>query len=229
MYQQDINKEFPCALFLPFEHIDVPPSDISFADGGFHVRSQVLPESWVGINPALTFKSGTTFRSESSSSRSSSCSSDYVPPGKRLTRMRRQLLQTSADTRANILPQVPPTLVDQFWAVHRTLHIETKESNRGNAIFRPFFTQCGDLKQCLLCGYSIRNPTQIIQHLEGIHFELFKYRCDTDGCSFSSTRMADLKRHIRDQHRPSARFKCEICKRSIKHEKNLRRHLRVQH
>lgn len=80
-----------------------------------------------------------------------------------------------------MLPNVPDELVNQFWIVYRELHDERHSSSVGSHTFKQFYHQEGDWRHCLLCGHTLRNMTQMVQHLEGTHFELFKFECEVEG------------------------------------------------
>ncbi|KAG9053217.1 hypothetical protein FS842_008492 [Serendipita sp. 407] len=83
-------------------------------------------------------------------------------------------------------------------------------------------------QRCLLCGHILSHQSQMNQHIMD-HFDIYPFRCYIDGCSFSSTRKADLTKHVREQHEMRELHQCPYCPGALKHERNLRRHIRSKH
>ncbi|PVG00615.1 hypothetical protein CPB86DRAFT_782449 [Serendipita vermifera] len=82
----------------------------------------------------------------------------------------------------------------------------------------------GRIHKCLICGYYIKNATQMVQHVMD-HFRHYPFQCNEPDCTFSSTRPADLNKHKREQHEErDISFTCSKCSRTIHHERNFRRH-----
>jgi len=157
---------------------------------------------------------------------------DYVPDStlfmKRKTIMRERLRECSSDSRLNMLPSVPQYLVDSFWSIYRMLHDPTRKSPPGRQLFKSFYEINGKMRTCLLCNHSIKNTTQMTQHIAGTHFAFFEHRCTRRDCSFSSARPADLRKHVKEQHdNARLRYKCKLCSETVKHKKNLIRHSRI--
>jgi hypothetical protein len=136
---------------------------------------------WTGIDPNLTLGSITPSSESTSSETSANYEPDCAVSGKRRTRLRRILQEASTESRLNVLPAVPESLVHQFWVVYRALHDRSCELPMGRAIFKPFYRQHGEKKQCLLCNHAIKNGTQMVQHIKGTHFELFGHKCTRGG------------------------------------------------
>ncbi|KAG8844752.1 hypothetical protein FRB91_002341, partial [Serendipita sp. 411] len=62
-------------------------------------------------------------------------------------------------------------------------------------------------QRCLLCGHILSHQSQMNQHIMD-HFDIYPFRCYIDGCSFSSTRKADLTKHVREQHEMRELHQC---------------------
>ena len=75
----------------------------------------------------------------------------------------------------NMLPSVPDSLVDQFWTVYKLLHDGTEVSS---GAYKAFYVSNEGTRTCLLCDHTIQNVTQMNQHLEGLHFEWFRHKCE---------------------------------------------------
>ncbi|KAG8760908.1 hypothetical protein FRC14_000980 [Serendipita sp. 396] len=83
-------------------------------------------------------------------------------------------------------------------------------------------------RQCRLCHHMLVHQSQMHQHIMD-HFRIYPFRCQKEGCSFSSTRKADLAKHIADQHEMKGVTICPHCHERIKHRRNLPRHIRLKH
>jgi hypothetical protein len=100
---------------------------------------------------------------------------------KRQTLLRRTLRECSTESRMNILPSVPRDIVDEFWIVYNIVHDSSRSSPPEPRLFRGFYECGGRVNRCLLCNYRIQNQTQMVQHIEGLHFESFQHRCSAKG------------------------------------------------
>jgi hypothetical protein len=100
---------------------------------------------------------------------------------KRQTLLRRTLRECSTDSRLNVLPSVPKDIVDKFWVVYNIIHDLSRDSPPEPRLFRGFYEYDGQGNRCLLCNYKIQNQTQMVQHIEGLHFDSFQHRCSVKG------------------------------------------------
>ncbi|KAG8828328.1 hypothetical protein FRC17_007548 [Serendipita sp. 399] len=76
-------------------------------------------------------------------------------------------------------------------------------------LFAPFFETLKQAKNkklyvCMFCEHSIANRTQIVQHIMGLHFKYFPFKCTKCPPKFDRKvefyRKADFKKHIEDKH-----------------------------
>ncbi|PVG00618.1 hypothetical protein CPB86DRAFT_782455 [Serendipita vermifera] len=63
------------------------------------------------------------------------------------------------------------------------------------------------------------------QHLRE-EYKIYPFKCTTPKCKFSSTRPADLKQHVIEQHTNTNPYVCEYCGDVLRHKRNYQRHLR---
>jgi len=130
------------------------------------------------IDPILTLRSTYTLHEATASE---AYQTDHNLSAKRRTRLRRVLQGASTESYLNVLPGIPEALVQKFRAIYEGLHHGLYEPTVGRGLFKPFYAQEGDKKRCLLCNHRIKNTTQMVQHIKGIHFEVYAYKCATQG------------------------------------------------
>ncbi|KAG8803863.1 hypothetical protein FRC17_006091 [Serendipita sp. 399] len=90
-----------------------------------------------------------------------------------------------------------------------TVNADTEEQPLPPKLFADFFKTLKkekDKKQyvCLFCKHQIGNRTQMVQHIMGLHFRYFPFKCAQCPVQFDRKaefyRKADFKKHVEDKH-----------------------------
>ncbi|CAG7846835.1 SubName: Full=Uncharacterized protein {ECO:0000313/EMBL:CCA71640.1} [Serendipita indica DSM 11827] len=137
-------------------------------------------------------------------------------------------------------PTIPPELRTHHEAILRLFlrpHVSIAEYKKA---VKPFYVNTKKQriingqestftsKRCLLCCHTLDHAIQAYQHILE-HFGIYPFRCKHSGCEFSSTRSADLTKHVKEQHESNPGHKCSECGAVIRHQRNLKRHKERHH
>ena len=81
--------------------------------------------------------------------------------------------------------------------------------------------------RCDICDKSIKNKTNLANHISAVHEGYKPFQCDI--CDYSSSRKSNLKRHVEIVHVGKKPFKCDICDYSCSQKGNMKRHIASVH
>jgi hypothetical protein len=71
------------------------------------------------------------------------------------------------------------------------------------------YMHSGKIEQCLLCDYSTRNQSSLVNHILTNHLRVKKWKCML--CDFSAGENQRLTNHVKSVHLKEDDYKCQLC------------------
>ncbi|CAL1540274.1 unnamed protein product, partial [Lymnaea stagnalis] len=90
-----------------------------------------------------------------------------------------------------------------------------QQVHKGNCLF-----------SCSQCSFKSRWNKEYNDHIKQVHIKGPPYKCDAEGCYYSSEKFQELISH-RKQHTDHRPFVCDVCLTSFRFRNNLNAHLKI--